>query len=51
MRRPRQIRTTGESWWWLAVAFCVLVASSWMAGYVVAAGPSGSDLVGKLEGP
>src|SRR5262245_16714427 len=51
MRRPWQIRKPGESWWWLTVAFCVLVAPGWMAGHAVAAGPAGSDLMGKLEGP
>ncbi len=38
-------------WWWLAVTLCVLAASGWMGGYAAAAGPAGSDLVGKLEGP
>src|SRR5262245_55693932 len=51
MRRPGQIRKRGQSRWWLAVALCVLVASGWLAGNGGAAGPAGSDLVGKLEGP
>jgi peptide/nickel transport system substrate-binding protein len=50
MRGPWQIRKTGERWW-LAVAFCVLAACGWLGGYAAAAGPAGSDLVGKLEGP
>ena len=51
MRGPWQIRKTGESRWWLAVALCVLAASGWLAGHAVAAGPAGSELIGKLEGP
>src|SRR5262249_8510173 len=50
MRGSWQRRTTGEMWW-LAVTLCVLAASGWMGGYAAAAGPAGSDLVGKLEGP
>jgi peptide/nickel transport system substrate-binding protein len=50
MRGPWQIRKTGE-WGWLAVACCVLAAYSWLGGHAGAAGPAGSDLVGKLEGP
>jgi peptide/nickel transport system substrate-binding protein len=33
------------------VTLCVLAASGWIGGYAAAAGPAGSDLVGKLEGP
>src|SRR5215469_223798 len=51
MRGPWQRRTTGERWWWLAVTLCMLAAAGWMAGYASAAGPAGSDLMGKLEGP
>jgi len=51
MRRPWQMRKTGKSWCWLAVALCVLAVSGWMGGHAVAAGPAGSELMGKLEGP
>src|SRR5262245_66121908 len=47
MRGPRN---TGQRWW-LAMTLCALAASGWMAGSAVAAGPAGSELMGKLEGP
>src|SRR5215813_14427005 len=50
MRGPWQIRQTGE-WWWLAVALCMLALSGWIGRHAIAAGPSSSDLIGKLEGP
>jgi peptide/nickel transport system substrate-binding protein len=45
------MRKTRESGWWLAVALCVLVVSGCLVGNAGAAGPAGSDLIGKLEGP
>jgi peptide/nickel transport system substrate-binding protein len=51
MRGLWQTRNRGESWWWLAVALCALTVSGWTVGHAVAAGPAGSELVGKLEGP
>ena len=51
MRGLWQRRNRGGSWWWLAVALCVLTVSGWTVGHAVAAGPGGNELVGKLEGP
>lgn len=33
------------------MALCMLAVSGWMGGYARAAGPGGSELIGKLEGP
>src|SRR2546429_9099335 len=51
MRGPWQMRKTRECGWWLAVALCVLALSGWIGRHAIAAGPAGSDLTGKLEGP
>src|SRR3989475_1134053 len=51
MRGPWQMRKTRENGWWLAVALCVLALSGWIGRHAIAAGPAGSDLIGKLEGP
>ena len=51
MRGPWQMRKIRESVWWLAVALCVLALSGWIGRHAIAAGPAGSDLIGKLEGP
>jgi peptide/nickel transport system substrate-binding protein len=51
MRGPWQMRKTRQNGWWLAVALCVLALSGWIGRHAIAAGPAGSDLTGKLEGP